>query len=50
MKVILPYITFYYINVTRQYVGFAEIFADEGDNPVNKQKIYNVEGDNRLLP
>ena len=25
-------------------------FVDEGDNPVNNQSIYNVEGDNRLSP
>ena len=24
--------------------------ADEGDNPLNKPDIYNVEGDNRLSP
>ena len=25
-------------------------FADKGDNPVNSINIYDVEGDNRLLP
>jgi hypothetical protein len=29
---------------------FFRKIADEGDNPLNKPDIYNVEGDNRLSP
>jgi hypothetical protein len=25
-------------------------FADEGDNPVNNPKIYNVEGNKKVVP
>ena len=31
----------------RQFFGK---LADEGDNPVNNPNVYNVEGENRLLP
>jgi hypothetical protein len=34
----------YYIKVIRQFGRFYGQFADEGDNTVNKPKIYNVNG------
>jgi len=42
---IIPYIIFYNIKMIRQFGCFTE----KGDNPVENPKIYNVEGNNRLL-
>jgi hypothetical protein len=44
----LLYLTYvYYVKVIKQLVMFYGLFTDEGNNPVENQDIYNVEGDNR---
>ena len=51
MHAMLLYLTYvYYVKVIKQLVMFYGLFTDEGNNPVENQDIYNVEGDNRLSP
>lgn len=47
--VIIPYICL--LCKSNKTIGmFYGLFTDEGNNPVENQDVYNVEGDNRLSP